>query len=65
VTIANNQFEDMPEGIRLLGNDQSQGSGSETFWGFAINAQVTSNRFCNVTPPINPAARYANGDRLR
>jgi len=45
VTIANNQFEDMPEGIRLLGNDPNFG----TILGAAVNAQVTSNRFCNVT----------------
>ena len=49
VTIANNQFENMPEGIRLLGNDPDYG----TLLGLTINAQVTSNRFCNVTTPIN------------
>jgi len=49
VTIANNQFEDMPEGIRLLGDDPMFG----TVVGIAVNAQVTSNRFCNVTTPIN------------
>lgn len=49
VTIANNQFEDMPEGIRLLGNDPMFG----TVVGIAVNAQVTSNRFCNVTTPVN------------
>jgi len=48
VTIANNQFEDMPEGIRLLGNDPTFG----TLLGSAVNAQVTSNRFCNVTTNI-------------
>jgi nitrous oxidase accessory protein NosD len=51
VTIANNQFEDMPEGIRLLGNDPLPGLGD--ILGFAVNAQVTSNRFCNVTAPVN------------
>jgi pimeloyl-ACP methyl ester carboxylesterase len=49
VTIANNQFEDIPEGIRLLGNDPDFG----TILGSAINAQVTSNRFCNVTTNVN------------
>jgi hypothetical protein len=49
VTIANNQFEDMPEGIRLLGDDPDFG----TIVGIAVNAQVTSNRFCKVTTPIN------------
>ncbi len=49
VTIANNQFKDMPEGIRLWGNDPDYG----TLLGIAVNAQVTSNRFCNVTNPIN------------
>jgi len=49
VTIANNQFEDMPEGMRLLGNDPTFG----TILGSAVNAQVTSNRFCNVTTNIN------------
>jgi hypothetical protein len=48
VTIANNQFEDMPEGIRLFGNDPDYG----TLLGIAVNAQVTSNRFCGVTTPI-------------
>jgi Right handed beta helix region len=49
VAIANNQFENVPEGIRLLGNDPDYG----TLLGLTINAQVTSNRFCNVTTPIN------------
>jgi hypothetical protein len=49
MTIANNQFEDMPEGIRLLGDDPDFG----TLLGIAVDAQVTSNRFCNVTTNIN------------
>jgi nitrous oxidase accessory protein NosD len=55
VTIANNQFEDMPEGIRLLGEHPLQDPlpNFGDILGFAINAQVTSNRFCNVTTPIN------------
>lgn len=57
VTIANNQFEDMPEGIRLLGNDPIPGFGLGDILGFAVNAQVTSNRFCNVTTNINLQSR--------
>lgn len=53
VTIANNQFNNMPEGIRLLGDDPIPGFGLGDILGFAVNAQVTSNRFCNVTIPIN------------
>jgi hypothetical protein len=49
MTIANNQFNDMPEGIRLLGDDPDFG----TLLGTAVNVQVTSNRFCNVTNNIN------------
>jgi len=67
VTIANNQFEDMPEGIRLLGNDPIPGFGLGDILGFAINAQVTSNRFCNVTTPINqqpPATTTQQGTLL-
>lgn len=57
VTIANNQFEDMPEGIRLLGNDPIPGFGLGDILGFAVNAQVTSNRFCNVATNINLQSR--------
>lgn len=54
VTVANNQFEDIPEGIRLLGNEPFADTlpGLGDILGFAVNAQVTSNRFCNVTIPI-------------
>lgn len=48
VTIANNQFENMAEAIRLMGNDPNFG----TLLGIAVNAQVTSNRFCGVTTNI-------------
>jgi len=48
VTIANNQFENMAEGIRLIGNDPT----FETILGAAVNAQVTSNCFCGVTTNI-------------
>lgn len=48
VTIADNQFENMEEGIRLGGNDPDFG----TLLGIAVNAQVTSNRFCGVTTPV-------------
>ena len=43
----------MPEGIRLLGNDPIPGFGLGDLLGFAVNAQVASNRFCNVNIPIN------------
>lgn len=49
VTIAGNQFEGMPEGIRLLGNDPDFG----TILGAAVNAHVTGNRFSDVALPIN------------
>jgi nitrous oxidase accessory protein NosD len=49
VTIAINQFENMEEGIRLFGNDPNFG----TLVGIAVDAQVTSNRFCEVATPIN------------
>lgn len=49
LTIANNLFEDMPEGIRLLGNDPDFG----TILGAALNASVTGNRFSDVALPIN------------
>ncbi|MBI2929111.1 MAG: right-handed parallel beta-helix repeat-containing protein [Verrucomicrobia bacterium] len=48
VVIANNQFEKMNEGIRLMGNDPMFG----TLLGIAVNAQVTGNRFCEVTTPV-------------
>jgi len=43
----------MEEGIRLMGNDPTFG----TILGSAINAQVTSNRFCQVTTnvTVNPS----------
>lgn len=49
VTIADNLFEDLPEGIRLLGNDPDFG----TILGSAVNARVTGNRFSDVALPIN------------
>lgn len=55
VTIANNQFENIPEGIRLLGEHPLQDplpNLGDTL-GFAIDAQITSNRFCNVATPVN------------
>ena len=48
VTIANNQFEGMNEGVRLNGYDPNWG----TLLGIAVNAQVTSNRFCGVTTNV-------------
>ena len=57
ITIGNNQFEDLPEGIRLLGNeplrDELPALPLGDILGFAVNAQVTSNHFCRVNTPIN------------
>lgn len=55
ITIANNQFENLPEGIRLLGNEPLPDSvpGLADILGIAVDAQVVSNRFCNVTTPIH------------
>ncbi len=71
ITIADNQFEDMPEGIRLIGNDPLRDELPALplgdILGFAINAQITSNRFCNVTTPINrqsPATAAETGTLL-
>lgn len=55
VTIAENQLENTPEGIRLLGKNPLPiafpdfGDGL----GFAVDARVTGNRFCNVAIPVN------------
>ena len=38
----------MKEGIRLFGNDPAFGN----IFGSAVNAQVTSNRFCGVTTEV-------------
>ena len=48
VTIADNHFVGMKDGIRLMGNDPTFG----TLLGAAVNAQVTNNRFCDVAAPI-------------
>ncbi|MBL9137512.1 MAG: right-handed parallel beta-helix repeat-containing protein [Verrucomicrobiales bacterium] len=55
VTIANNQFENLPEGIRLIGQHPLQDPLPDLgdALGFAFDAQIISNRFCNVTTPIN------------
>ncbi len=71
ITIANNQFEDLPEGIRLQGNeplrDELPALLLGDILGFAVNAQVTSNRFCNVAIPIHrqpPASATETGTLL-
>ncbi len=69
VTIAANQFESMPEGIRLLGNNPLPTSipGLGDLLGYAVSAQVMSNRFCSVTMPINrqsPATSTETGTSL-
>ena len=45
VPVALNRFSNMPKGIVLLGNDPEFG----TYLGIAHNAQLNTNRFCNVT----------------
>jgi nitrous oxidase accessory protein NosD len=69
VTIANNQFENLPEGIRLLGQHPLQDPLPDLgdALGFAFDVQVTSNRFCSVTTPINrqvPATATETGTQL-
>lgn len=48
-TIAANQFADMPEGIRLFGDDPDFGQ----IFGSAKDTIVSENRFCRVAKPIN------------
>lgn len=63
VVITNNQFENIPEGIRLLGDDPDFG----TTLGTAVDAQLTENRFCDVPTPIqrqSPATAVENGTLL-
>jgi nitrous oxidase accessory protein NosD len=49
VTIAGNRFSQMPEGIRLMGDDPEWG----TQFGIADDVQLIDNRFCEVANPIN------------
>jgi hypothetical protein len=46
--VAGNRFSNMPKGIILLGNDPDFG----TYLGIAHNAQLNTNRFCNVTNTV-------------
>jgi hypothetical protein len=46
--VARNRFSNMPKGIVLLGNDPDFG----TYLGIAHNAQLNTNRFCNVTNTV-------------
>lgn len=48
LTVAHNRFSNMPKGIVLLGNDPDFG----TYLGIAHNAQLNTNRFCNVTNTV-------------
>ncbi|MCC6233819.1 MAG: right-handed parallel beta-helix repeat-containing protein [Verrucomicrobiales bacterium] len=71
IRIVGNQFENMPEGIRLLGGEplrtELPGLPLGDVLGFAVNAQVTSNRFCNVATPVNhqePATFIERGTQL-
>jgi hypothetical protein len=43
--VARNRFSNLLQGITLFGNDPDFG----TYLGIAHNAQLTTNRFCNVT----------------
>ncbi|HEY5912073.1 MAG TPA: right-handed parallel beta-helix repeat-containing protein [Verrucomicrobiae bacterium] len=45
LVIARNRFSSLPQGIVLFGNDPDFG----TYLGIAHNAQLNTNRFCNVT----------------
>jgi hypothetical protein len=43
-----NRFSNLPQGIVLFGNDPDYG----TYLGIAQNAQLNTNRFCNVTTAV-------------
>lgn len=71
ITVINNQFEGMKEGIRLVGNeplkDEFPSLELGDILGFAVQAQVISNRFCNVATPIktqSPATATVSGSQL-
>ena len=49
VLVQGNVFRDMEEGIRVGGEDPTYG----TQLGFATNATLVDNRFCNVTNMVN------------
>ena len=46
--VARNRFSNLPQGIVLFGNDPDFG----TILGIARNAQLNTNRFCNVTTNV-------------
>jgi hypothetical protein len=48
LVVARNRFSNLPQGIVLFGNDPDFG----TYLGIAHNAQLTTNRFCNVANRI-------------
>lgn len=52
VEISENQFEELPEGIRLLGGGEDYGS----ILGVAVEAVVSSNRFCHVARTVKVEA---------
>ncbi len=60
--VARNRFSNMPNGIILLGNDPDFG----TSLGIAQNAQLNTNRFCNITDSITvePLATHAEQGTL-
>jgi hypothetical protein len=48
VNIATNRFSNLTRGVTLFGNDPDFG----TMFGTSTNPQVTANRFCEVTDPV-------------
>ena len=48
LVIARNRFSSLPQGIVLFGNDPDFG----TYLGITHNAQLATNRFCNVTKTV-------------
>ena len=62
VPVALNRFSNMPKGIVLLGNDPDFG----TYLGIARNAQLNTNRFCNVATNIvvEPLATFTEQGTL-
>jgi hypothetical protein len=59
VSVDRNRFSNLPQGIVLLGNDPDFG----TYLGIAHNAQLNTNRYCNVTTNlvVEPVATLATG----
>lgn len=58
-SVDRNRFSNLPKGMVLLGNDPEFG----TYLGIAHNAQLNTNRYCNVTTNVlvEPLATLAAG----